>query len=361
MERLQIVQPHRLDGDAHDLLLRDAHRAVLLAQEILARLDQRPLRHETHDLGARHAHAARIGLAAHLVEGDVQGRRGDIRDVHRDLCDAVLLDEPPDGLRGLERAGLHDGIALGILHDLARDGIALAHGASLLAHVKRNGVGTARGGRIEVEVHGNQEIARADGRGTRACDTLVVGTRPEVGRRLLVCKLLGQRLVLAGTADGQVAPLGREGGRLVAIGRDVQFVGDALGQLARQRGALLERDARDGDQRQHVGGAHAGVRPLVFAHVDQLGGPLHALERRLDDRLGRPDEGYDRAVGRLARIDVEQLDPSGSLDRLGNLRNDMLVAALTEVGDTLYDSFFHRIGRLLDFTASNIAKIRNKT
>ena len=154
-------------------------------------------------------------------------------------------------------------------------------------------------------------------------------------------ELFGQRLVLALAADGQIAPLGGKGRCLVAVGRNGQLVGDAACQRARQIGALLERDARDGDQRQHVGGAHAGVGAVVAAHVDQLRRPLHAPEGRLDHRFGFTHEGDDRAVGRLARIDVEQLDALDRLDRRRNLADYSLVAPLAEVGDALHDTFCH--------------------
>ena len=71
VEGFQVVQPHRLDGDADDLLLGDARRTPLLAEEIPPRFQQGAFRHETHDLSARHTHAAGIGLAAHLVESDM--------------------------------------------------------------------------------------------------------------------------------------------------------------------------------------------------------------------------------------------------------------------------------------------------
>ena len=104
-------------------------------------------------------------FAAHLVESRVERRSGDVGDVHRNLRDAVLLDEPADGLRGRERPGLHHGIPRGVLHHAARDRVALADGTPLFAHVEGDGVGAARGGGVQVEVHGDQEVARPDGRG----------------------------------------------------------------------------------------------------------------------------------------------------------------------------------------------------
>ena len=155
-------------------------------------------------------------------------------------------------------------------------------------------------------------------------------------------QFLGQRLVLPGTADRKVAPLGDEGRGLVAIGRDMQFSGDTFGQFAGQLGALGECDAANRDQRQHVGSPHARVRTLVTAHVDQLGSPLHPRKGGFDDRFGRADERDDSPVGRLAGIHVQQLDAPGGFDGRCDLTDYSLVASLAEIRDTLHDTLFHR-------------------
>ncbi len=310
-------------------------------QEVAACLYQRALGYQTDDLGARDTHAACLGGTAYLLECRVQRRNRQIGHVHRYLRYAVLLDEPADSLAALQRAGLHDGVAVGILDDLARNGIALAHRATLFAHVERDGVGATRRGGVEVVVDRNQKVAGAYGRGSGACHALVVGACAEVGSLILGSQLLGQSLVLARTAYSQIAALGSERSGLVAVGRDRQLVGDALGQLARHSGALVERDARDGDQRQHVAGAHARMRSLVLAHVDKLRCTAYGGQRRLHDGLGFADEGHDRAVGRFARIDVEQFDALGFFDHFGDLPYDLLIASLAEIGDAFDDSFLH--------------------
>ena len=156
-------------------------------------------------------------------------------------------------------------------------------------------------------------------------------------------QFLGQGLVLPGAAHGEVFPFGRKGRGLVAIGRNAQFVGDTPGQRARQFGALRKRDARNRYQRQHVGGPHAGMRPLVAAHIDQFGRPLHPGKSGLDDRFGFADEGHDRAVGRLAGVHVEQFDAPGGLDGRGDLPDHGLIASLAEIGNAFNDSLGHRI------------------
>ena len=315
---------------------------MLFAEKIPPRFQQGAFRHQPHDFGARHAHASCVGLAAHLVESDVQRRYGDVGDVHRNLRDAVLLDKPADGLGRPERTGTHQGITVGIPDHLARDRIALADGAALFAHIEGNGVGTARGGGIEVEIHGDQEIARTDGRGARTGYSVVERTRPEIRRRLLMRQFFGQCLVFPFAADGQIAPPWRKRRGLITIGRDMQFPGDTLGQFAGQLGALFERDARDRDQRQYVRGAHTRMRALMFAHVDQFGSLFHPRERRFDDSFGRADERDNGTVGRLAGIDVQHFDAAGGFDGRYDSVDYCPVAPLAEIRDTFHDTLFHK-------------------
>ena len=53
------------------------------------------------------------------------------------------------------------------------------------------------------------------------------------------------------------------------------------------------------------------VRAAVFAHVDQLGRPLYGTKRCLDRPFRFAHECHHRAVGVLARIDVEQMGAVG--------------------------------------------------
>ena len=279
---------------------------MLLLQKILAGLDERALGHQTHNLGAGDADAPCLGAAAHLVEGLVQRRDVDVGDVHRHLCDAILIDEPSYGLGLLQRTGNHDGVALGILHGLAHDGVALAAGTSFLPHVEGDGVGPTGGGGVQVEVHGDKEVAGAHHGASRTGDVVVVGTAAEIGLLAGCGEFLGDALILAGAAYGQVAPLLGVGGGLVAIARYAQFVGNALGQLACQFGAFLQGDAAHGDEGQHIGGADTRVCPVVLAHVDHLSGFAHGAECGFHHGVGVAHEGDDGAVGGLARVDVEQ-------------------------------------------------------
>ncbi len=85
----------------------------------------------------------------------------DVSDVHRNLGDPVFLYEPADCLAALQRAGDHHGLAVSVFHDFAGNRVALPFRTAFLAHVKGHGIGPAGRSRVEVEIHGDQEIARA--------------------------------------------------------------------------------------------------------------------------------------------------------------------------------------------------------
>ena len=149
---------------------------------------------------------------------------------------------------------------------------------------------------------------------------------------------MGDALVLTGPADGEVAELGAQGGGFIEVDGDAQFVGHAPAQLPCHHGTLVERDAPDGDEGQHVGGSDAGVGAVVTAHVDELLGGLHSEEGGFGHCLRLTGKGDDGAVGSLAGVDVEHLSTADAADGVGDLSDDVLVAALAEVGHALHDS-----------------------
>ena len=125
---------------------------MLFLQEVAPCVGEHPLGDQSHDLGAGDADAPGCGRTANLVEGHVKGGRVDIGDVHRHLGDAVFVDKPSDSLCGLEGAGLHDGLTVGVAERLAGKTSSLTLGTALLAHVEGDGVGAARGGGIETKI-----------------------------------------------------------------------------------------------------------------------------------------------------------------------------------------------------------------
>ncbi len=255
-----------------------------------------------------------------------------VGDVHRHLGHTILIDEPADGLCSLECAGNHDGVSVLILHGLAVDLSTLAHGATLLADVKRYGVGTTCRSGVEVEVDGNQEVACADSSRAGAGHSLVKGTVAEIGGLSLVVHLLGQSLVFTCTANGKVLALGCERGCLVAVCGYVEFFGNSFRELAGQFGALLKSNAAHRNEGANVGGTHAGVSAMVLAHVDKLGCLAHAAYSGIKNRLGLTYESNNRAVSSLARIDIEQAYFPTLLNLGCNRVDNGAVAALAEIG-----------------------------
>jgi hypothetical protein len=81
------------------------------------------------------------------------------------------------------------------------------------------------------------------------------------------------------------------------------------------------------------------VGAVVIPHVDELGGTLHSPESRLADRLGRADEGDDRAVRVGTRVDVQQRDAGHGLDGVGDLPDERLVTPFGKVRHALDDPF----------------------
>ena len=267
----------------------------------------------------------------------MQRRYIDISDVHRHLSDAVFVDIPSDSLRTLQRAGLHDRRAVGVAELLAGDGVAFAHGATLLAHVERDGVGAACRRSVEIEVDGDEEVACSYDGAASASHLLVERTSAEVGRLSVVVDTLGDALVFALAAHGEVSAFGCERRSLVAIARNVEFVGDALGELARNLCALLKRDAAHRNNRQYVGSADTRMRTVMLTHIYKLSGFAHCSESSLHDVVGFANEGYDCAVGCFARVYVEQLNALNALHCVSDLTNNVQVAAFAEVRHTLYN------------------------
>ncbi len=337
----ELVETHAADGDADYLFFGKPERALLEAKIVAAGLKESAFGDEPHDFSAGHADAAGRRRARHFVECRVERRLRYVSDVHRHLCDAVFVDIPPDGFRALERPRDGDYIAVLVLERFAVGLAALAFGASLLAHVEGYRVGAARARGVEVVVHGYEEVAGADSRRSSAGYSLVEGTVAEIRSAGFFPEAFGQALILALAAHGKIFTLGRKGRRLVGINGDAEFVGDAGSEAAGKLGTFFERDAGHGYQREHIGGAHARMRPVVLAHINKFRSLAHGPEGGFDHGLGLAHESHHRAVGGLARVNVEKAHAFAVSDCIGNGFNHCLVAPFAEIGHTFDDSFFH--------------------
>ena len=160
VERPQIAQAQRLDGHLDDVLLRNTDRAVLLLQVILARLNEHTLGDESHYLCTRDANTTVLCAAANLVEGLMQRCNINIGNVHGHLGNTVFINIPANGLRTLQRAWLHDDVAVSIAFGRAGNGVALTNRTSLLTNIEGNGISPTGRGSIQIIIDGNKEIAR---------------------------------------------------------------------------------------------------------------------------------------------------------------------------------------------------------
>ena len=84
------------------------------------------------------------------------------------------------------------------------------------------------------------------------------------------------------------------------------------------------------------------MRTLVFAHVDQFRCFLNSAKRGFHRSFRTADKGYHCPVGACTWIDVEQGNSIHGFDCRGDLSNDVLVAALREIGHT-FDQFLHKV------------------
>ena len=204
--------------------------------------------------------------------------------------------------------------------DAREAAVALADGTR---HLPR-GVEVVAG---EIDVEGDQRRTRPDEDATRP---LVELRRTEVGSEL------------AGVdAPLQLHRAAAPEERRPAVGREVAVEEDRQRELrshpsrqleSRSPGARRVRLA-NGDDRNDVGGADAGVRALVPAQVDPLAGAGNARQERGDELLLIADERVDRAVVILVRVDVEQARVRR--ERLADRFDGRAVAPLGEVRDGL--------------------------
>ena len=163
--------------------------------------------------------------------------------VHRYLCDAVLVYEPADCLAALQRARNHHGVAVLVLDDLACDRIAFSLRASLLAYVERYCIGAAGRCRVEVVVHGNEEVAGSDVSGSCLRSTFGVMSRAEVWLTLRVAHLLRKSFVFTCAAYGKILSLRLLRSRFIAVAWHLKFAENALSQLSCQFSAFFECDS----------------------------------------------------------------------------------------------------------------------
>ena len=149
-------------------------------------------------------------------------------------------------------------------------------------------------------------------------------------------EFVGQGLIFAFAADGEVLALGLQRSRFIAVAGNPDFIGDALGQLSGQHGTLLKRDSAHGHEWQHIGGSHTGVCSVVLAHVDEFSGLFHRPESSLHHCSGFAHKGHHRSVGGFTGVNIQQFHTFCPFYLPCNLADYTLIAPFAEVGHTLY-------------------------
>ena len=79
---------------------------------------------------------------------------------------------------------------------------------------------------------------------------------------------------------------------------------------------------------------------MVLSHINQFASLFHCLEGGLNHRCGVTDKCDHCAIGSLTWVYVQQFHAIGTADNVGNLLDDVHVAALAEVGHAFHDLSF---------------------
>jgi hypothetical protein len=184
--------------------------------------------------------------------------------------------------------------------------------------------------RVQKNVVGDEGLARAhDG-----CSGGGVKRRfAKVGQaRGVGGDLVANALELAAANVFEVLPLGPRGGGFVEVDGNAVALPDLRAGVLGHGDAVFERDAVNGDERDHVGRAHAGMRALVPIQVDQLGGLAHAANGGFLNGLAVADQRDHAAVVVGVHLAVEQVD-AGNLHGFDDGVDFGRVAAFREIGN----------------------------
>ncbi len=161
-------------------------------------------------------------------------------------------------------------------------------------------------GRVQVDVVGDKELARAYDHGARRG---MQRRFAEVGlARRIGPDFLANALELTSSNVLQVLPLGNLCSSLVQINGNLVPLPDFFADTTRNGNAIFQRRAFDGNERDHIRGSQPGVRARVLRKIDQLGGLAHAANRGLSHVNGIADQRDDTAVVVGIHLAVEQVN-----------------------------------------------------
>jgi len=255
---------------------------------------------------------------------------------------AVTGGFPPDQLDGavdgrlLEVGQVHGDLGLPLHQHAHRlDEVQAAAG---MADGAGDPVGDPDVGRVQVDVEGDQEGARADdGRPRRA-----EGRRAEVrGAVGIGGDALLQPFIFARADGRQVLALRTGRCRFVEVNRDAQFAAHPLPQAAGDGYAVGHGRPAQGHEGHDIRRADAGMLPAMLVQVDQPGGGRDGGVSGLLHRLRRADEGHHGAVVVGVAAGVQDGHAGHGADGGHDLGDDLRAAAFAEVGDTFNERVGH--------------------
>jgi hypothetical protein len=114
--------------------------------------------------------------------------------------------------------------------------------------------------------------------------------------------------------------------------------------VTRNSNTILERDAFDGDKRDYVGGADAGMRSPVLRKIDYFCCLAHTANGRFRDGISVSDERHYAAVMISVHLFVEQID-TFNLHRREDGLDFVAIASFRKIGNTFHE--VHRAGNSL--------------
>jgi hypothetical protein len=104
--------------------------------------------------------------------------------------------------------------------------------------------------------------------------------------------------------------------------------------------AVFDGDAVDGDERNNVGGAHAGMRALMFSEIDELGGLANAANGGFLNGGAFADESDDATVVIGIHFPVEKIN-AGEFHGCDNGIDFGRIAAFGEIRNAFNKSARH--------------------
>src|SRR5579864_6065511 len=213
-----------------------------------------------------------------------------------------------------------------------------SHSTARKAHRLGDFLGDFDVWRVQENVIGNQEFARADD--GSPCGRMDAGFANVRTARGIGGDLGADAFELSAANIFQALAFGNSGGGLVEINGDAESLPDLLSHVARHGHAVFNGDAVDRDERDYVGSAHARMRASMDIEVDKFSGPAHAANRGFLNGFALAGEGDNGPVVVGIHLAIQQID-AGHLHGVDDGVNFGFVAAFRKIGNA-FDERGHK-------------------